>query len=845
MPFDPMTYIQDRKDAKRRASGFQQALNGFDLFSTLENNIPQLQGLFQDFQDANNMPATGAINPLTDIEAYRVNPYRGYLAQNGGLMSMYNDPEKLFLGKLVRGIGRGIGAIGNGIFQGVKGIADFGLSSLGMENVINNSFVDNSGFLTGLSGFIGDVAPTALNLVAPGVGTAIGAGANLINGATFGEQDMGRKQAPGIFNTLSTLGNVAGSVIGASGGSLSESLSNFGDGLLGNSSFLTGLGNLGNNAGAIQGINALTPQMQVPGIGGGFTGLGTGMATRNPFEVRPEARLMSILSQIANPNPFSFKNGGYVTPPGPLVPVQTEQYRKVPEYVVMPNLEISKVNAKKTHEQMDDEVITDFVPENSYVASSRPEMSIKAKDLEDFVVGWDIKSYKHGETVPMPEKITAASILGSQKKIKPAEYAKLIADKFPVMHNEDIFTQATDEANLASRSPYIAALISLGEANRLDNEGVPTFKNGGVPKANFGQFLGNVLPAVGSFFGFGSPGADQPINPIDPLNNALMLGSFGLSSAGIIDNVRAQRRALNNALDGQTALTGQLGNINNASTLAGLASTLSQQTDLPELQQDFSRLANFQTTTPQSFIDAAAVPTISASSLIDRLGPNAAVSAIANQQAQSIASRNAAAANAFNQDRNLRFNIDGTITNGLNQQRQFNNQIRRQEIAARNNLIGQAGSQVQNGLQNQARLASNDFTNRTQLELQRAMLQGQATGAIGQQLMNLGATRQTLMQPRYPSQVMTDPSVFGPNAPAPASAGFLNRIGSIASSVGNMFQDPGPGFGIQMIQSQPFNLTGGPTNFGLLGPLGGGRINSPLTGRFGTPPFATSTLPPG
>jgi hypothetical protein len=73
----------------------------------------------------------------------------------------------MFLG----GIGKFFGNIGKGIWQGVKGIGDLGLSAVGLGDVIDNSFVDRSKQLTGLTNITGSLAPLALNFI-PGVGPA-------------------------------------------------------------------------------------------------------------------------------------------------------------------------------------------------------------------------------------------------------------------------------------------------------------------------------------------------------------------------------------------------------------------------------------------------------------------------------------------------------------------------------------------------------------------------------------------------------------------------------------------------------------------------------------------------
>jgi hypothetical protein len=762
--------------------------NFIDRFNEV---FPSVQGALTDYMDAQApVSNAGAVNPLTDIDPYRVNPYRGYLAQNGGYMRNPNI-EKLFLGKLIKGVGKGLAGIGKGLFKGWKGIGDFALSSLGMPNVINNSLVDNSGFLTGVTGALGKITPVAANLIVPGSGIALSAGANLINNATYGEKDKNRKEAPGIFNTIGTIGSLAGMGLGSLGGGLANSLGSLGQRLAGNSSFVNALGNLGSNQALMGGVGMLGNSLfqptnsstgnlgnlpgglpfptSLPGIGG----FDLSASQANPY-VSTFGR--SLFRPEQGKFGGRFSDGGIVGTGADLVPVQTEMYKNNREIIVTPDMNIVEVNASKAHEKMGDEDITDLVPNESYVASSRPRMNIKTTDLEQAVIGYQSVPYKVDEVGTPPVEITAASILPKgTKKILPSDYARLIKKKYPTANREDIFAERTDDANLLGRVPYVEALVALGEANRVMVENPETFKNGGAIKMNEGGFLdflsilGTATPLIGGLLGDNRNRVPQQ-NLLDPTSEALMMSSFPLSTLGIINNVRAQQGSIDNALGNLEGLTQQQMSLNNAGTMAGVAATMMQDTNIPLINQDFSRLQNFNTATPQSFINAAAVPTMDMTAYIDRLGGRGAASALASQQANMLQARNNAAMQAFGQDRSLQFNIANALTQGMNQQEVMNNQILQQRMAARNNNIGNIGSQLQGNLQNRSNLLSNAFTAGTQLDMQRAMLSGQIPAAIGQQLMNLGATRQAFMTPQTGGGVPTQASQ------APVNAYDPNRL---------------------------------------------------------------------
>lgn len=76
-------------------------------------------------------------------------------------------------------------SVGRGIGQGARGVADFALTSaFGADDLIQNSFVDNSRFLNAANNVFGGITRTAANIALPGSGSAlsaIGSGLNSLN----------------------------------------------------------------------------------------------------------------------------------------------------------------------------------------------------------------------------------------------------------------------------------------------------------------------------------------------------------------------------------------------------------------------------------------------------------------------------------------------------------------------------------------------------------------------------------------------------------------------------------------------------------------------------------------
>lgn len=737
---------------------------------------------------------------------------------NGG------NPEKAFLGKLVKGAGKFFGKVGKGLWEGAKGSADFMLGNLGMPDVIQDTFVDRSKFLSGANNVIGGIARTGLSALAPGLGSAVNQfGSNVNNAVNMSRMDDQYMGTPGFAGNQG-LGGLAGMFGGLEG--LDQG----------------GLMNLLGLLSAIQGNES-----------GGFRNGGI---------------------------PRTYSNGGKVVETqGPLTGIQTEKVKNTPEYIALPDNHIVKVNAKTTHEKMDDSEVTDVVPQNSYIASAQKDMMFTRDELEGFEFGYEDVVYRVGETGKPPKMLTAADILPKGKnKILPAEYAKLIDKTFPLTGRDDQFSEAADNSNLAERGKYIQAMISLGEVKRQEKEGPDQFKYGGIPKASLGELVkgaSNVLAGGGNFDeglikavqGIGGLSAapsgggimgilsmlqnskEFPNGGIPKAQDGFLANLFnrsttgtginpvaaGLSGLGFLGssiasgiNERSQRKALERAQEQLAQLTAQQTQLNQGRTGIGVLNALAQETDLPEVNMDFSRLENFDSRTPQQFINAQARPTFDTSALIDRLGARAASTAMANQQANIMNARNQAAMQAFNQDRNTRFGIAQAVTQGRNQEEQLNNRIRQQEVANRNAAMSAASDAFQGGMSNQSRILTNDFNNRTRLDVDQARLRGQALNSISQNAMNMGGMFQMYSnRPAPPQSPYINPNLGQglPDWQSPIYANSPALTSTTTSNTPSLLE-----YNSNLAQNQ---YGAGATGFGR------NSIYSGLSNSFGNPP------PPG
>ena len=174
--------------------------------------------------------------------------------------------------------------------------------------------------------------------------------------------------------------------------------------------------------------------------------------------------------------PFNMEDGGFVSLFGEgTEPIQTEKG----EVVVLPDLSITKVGAKKKHKKMKDDEVTDLLPEGSYVFSAKSK--ITQKEAEDIKLGRTPMKYEEGKMPSQPEEINFAEYVTKSKQT-PAEIAKNIAKEFPIYEEEgDILTKRANAENKASRQLRLGILAELNESKKPKKERLEA-----VPQAQYG-----------------------------------------------------------------------------------------------------------------------------------------------------------------------------------------------------------------------------------------------------------------------------------------------------------------------------------------------------------------------
>jgi len=173
-------------------------------------------------------------------------------------------------------------------------------------------------------------------------------------------------------------------------------------------------------------------------------------------------------------------------------PIQTE----VGEYIAHLNGDITPVKAKKLHKNMDDDEVTDILPQGAYVFSRDKKMTIdprkkfKGMDL-DFTLGYGEAYYSEQKpNTSVPKEVKFTDIMN--KPFTPSEYAKVLSQKYPVSDREfDAFTTLASNENKESRLPYLEVLKFISEEKKP--KPIQQFRYGGYPKyQNGAEIMGQV-----------------------------------------------------------------------------------------------------------------------------------------------------------------------------------------------------------------------------------------------------------------------------------------------------------------------------------------------------------------
>jgi hypothetical protein len=145
-----------------------------------------------------------------------------------------------------------------------------------------------------------------------------------------------------------------------------------------------------------------------------------------------------------------------------IFPLQAEKG----EWLLTPEGSLVKTNAKQIHKNMDDDLVTDYQPAESYIFSNDKEMVINKDFAKDIKYGLEYHKYEEGKSKDIPKELSFDKFL-NKKENTIAEIVSNIAKTYRVMddraHLNNPFIRRANEFNKQTREKPIQIAIGLNE----------------------------------------------------------------------------------------------------------------------------------------------------------------------------------------------------------------------------------------------------------------------------------------------------------------------------------------------------------------------------------------------
>ena len=514
--------------------------------------------------------------------------------------------------------------------------------------------------------------------------------------------------------------------------------------------------------------------------------------------------------------------------PQQLAPVQTESGGKgKEEMIILPSLDILPVNATMRHSKMQDDEVTDLLPENSYIASQFG-FNLKREEAANIVTEVGVKPYNifGGNSVPLEQ--TLASMF-DKKEQSPSDVVRNIKKKFEIVDGNDPFTLAANDENRLNSLPYLQGVIIMSEEEKKRKaksntkgdgkiqveEGAGTypeldpsqvFANGGrvmrsdnTQSAFLGALLGGgLLQGASALYGLYNSGKEKKeIKRIKALNER------------DIDNL-AEKQSANNAMGAGV----------------GIASILAQDTKIEGPQLEIQRLLQRQSQLSPDLINGMSnqyfnsAPIQDAFSNTGNFQRGVAAGALNFGQAQANANQLQYNNAAQGLERSNKFSAE--IQNIINQQKGIDTSTANQNRAARNSQLSGLGgigmgyfntdSNIQ-GAQTNAQIANRGTAQSALSQVNAAQRQSvQNVANMGSQLaMSYAQNKaaqpqgQTPTTPRSMESFGSMPDFNSSSIPA-AGQNFNLGIGQQGVGIQNMTGQP-QGMNLSNMLNQPSNFS--------------------------------------
>lgn len=225
-------------------------------------------------------------------------------------------------------------------------------------------------------------------------------------------------------------------------------------------------GGIGNAAKSVFGINFGNTNKQ----SGGYDGSGI-----YPQYNQTNNKNYNIMDQFNMIAPFlpmfgigsNYQQGGKIENGPVFTPIQTEKG----EFIGSETGDILPVKAKKRHKNMDDDEVTDILPEGSFIFSRTKSSTIdknkkiKGIDLNEINLGYTPIKYSETESTPAPEEIKFLDFI-DKNKFTPADLAKKLQKEYKITDRGDAFANLSNEHNKMSRIPYLDIIKQINELKK-------------------------------------------------------------------------------------------------------------------------------------------------------------------------------------------------------------------------------------------------------------------------------------------------------------------------------------------------------------------------------------------
>ncbi|MBP8762310.1 MAG: hypothetical protein KBH21_00490 [Acetoanaerobium sp.] len=342
-------------------------------------------------------------------------------------------------------------------------------------------------------------------------------------------------------------------------------------------SYINELGKIYTNAvNSIQGSNDNNVEIQqTPQSDGGQEGTllsGEGFNQKDGGMIQRfmNGGVVNSKKKVANDDSKEF---GFV-PLQPLVPIQTEKM----ETIILPTGDLVKVNATKRHSSMAEDVVTDIVPESSYVLSQFGNTKIYKDEADKVVLEISNAPYNIFSNGKVPKVKTLGDLM-SKKVMSPADLSRVVANKFKVVENKDgdVFTAITNLENKKNRGSYLQAIVELSEYDK-SRKGIDNSIETQLNKAQM----------VAKDGGYVKAGVSVP-KAVDPLTAAISQGVASLAGIGfnIVDRVNA-KKAKNDALKWVDSFNNTGKQTLSLSGLSNALGVIGQNPEIKAVRTDYS-----------------------------------------------------------------------------------------------------------------------------------------------------------------------------------------------------------------------------------------------------------------